>query len=1090
MNSNYNIQNSIIDNDLSNISENTNKKSILKSTKESTQNAKNNQSEQEQPIDGLNEKIDPNIRLNNNPITPGKNTTFTAIIDDDATGSCVFKINGNTISDKITIESMYVRYVYEIPTTYENPTYTLTFVYSGDSKYNYKEINTTLILNISEKNLDPNLYLEDITIKYLSEKEIVLTLAENATGNVVFKINRTTVSPKIQVINSTATYILNANYTPGKYRFDVIYSGNYKYIAKNITVSLIVEKLDSTINTTNIISKAGSKTLFNSTLIDELGRPINNTEVVYKINSVTIGNTKTDENGNAVLYYVLPSEFNSKTYTVNVISKPTSKVNTATINSTLTLTQLKTKVVVPTIQSKINDTITLTATVIDENENNVHMGTILFKINGIAKKYMNITNGYALFSYKPTTNYEKNYTVEAIYVGYWKYADSYSNGTIEVGKIGTITTTRYVDSKSRTTTTISAKVEDKNQQKVNGGVVIFTIDGKYIGMSRVVDGAANYTFKLGRYSEGVYRLNGTYLGSHAYYSSNNLNYINITKLESSIVSQPSYVTVGQKVNISVNIVDETKHYAENGVIEFKINGTVIGTSKVKNGQASIIYTPPYNYSGLTLKYIATLQSNKYYKSVYSINNLTVSALKEVYVSPNGDDNNLGDKEHPFKTLKYAVGHVSLFGTVNMANGIYYESQIQLNSSVKIIGSGNTIIDGNNSGKTILSVIKNDAVLTIQKITLRNGKSTDTRTAGAIYSLGKLNITNVKFIANKATGTFSGGAIYSAGEMNITNSEFINNTIITTNAEGGALRLINNTTNIVNVNFTNNQAQGTNSTGAGAIYFQDGELTITSSIFNSNKAIGKSVVGGAIKAVYGDILILNTNFYKNTVNGTDYAIGGAINSLGAGLYINNSKIQSNKAYATTTAGAGALYTQYAALMSYNTDISYNTAEAKSVVGGAIEGYYAYSNYVNCTFKSNIATATSSTSFGGVIYQEQGNLTFSRCNFISNEAKSQNISIGGVLYVHANTTVYHTDFTTNKVTGKNIGGGAIANLGNITVTQSNFINNNATHAGDAITSLSGSQNSINENYWGSNIPEWKKLLNGVSTPDKFSTIKISH
>lgn len=1039
-------------------------------------------------------KLTPSLSINDDPITPGKEATFTAIKNPDATGKGVFKINGKTISDPIKLEAdtMLVRYTYMIPTTFESATYKLTFVYSGNSKYEKDEVSTTLKLEPEEKDLDPQLYMKNVTVKFQDTQKLVLKLADDAKGSVVFKLNHSTITPKLTVVNGTATYLFDSSKIyPGKYRLDAKYSGNFKYKPGNFTSYLTIQRLAANVTLNNITSKAGSTINLNARILDERGNPVEAAYVVYKINEKTIGNTTTTSEGYAPLKYTIPSIFDNHEYSLKVICNVSRKVQRSTAYATITLTQLKTYLTISKVQAKINETVTIIATPIDENKNNAHRGRVLFTINGVKQPYVNITNGYALIRYTPKTNVATKLNVTAAFDSIWKYTNCSAKSTIEIIKIGTITTTRYTDAKVGMTTTVSARVEDKNQILVNGGVVVFTLNGTKLGNATVKDGAANYTFIMPRYPKGVYRLNATYMGSGSYLSSNNLNYVNVTLLDSRLITSPVVVTVGQKTNISVFVMDETSHYAENGEVTFTLNGTKIGSAKIKNGTATITYKPPYKYSGLTLRYVATLKANQFYSSAYSINNITVSPLKDVYVSNKGNNNNLGDKAHPFKSLYYAVGHVATFGTVHMLDGTYKENTILINNSVKIKGSSyKTIINGIATGKTIITVTKADALLTLEDLTITNGLGKDDRSAGAIKSYGKLNIAHVRFIANKATGKFSAGAIYSTGITNITNVEFINNTLTTPNAEGGALRLINNTTTIINANFQNNQAIGSNSTGGGAIYMQDGALIINSTNFIDNKAKGANVLGGAIRGSYGDMVITKVTFKNNMVNGTIFGIGGAISSLGTGIYINQSTLNSNKAYGKQSASAAAIYAQYAAVMSYNCRYLSNLAQSETVLGGTIEGYSAYSNFVNCTFDKNIANATKTNSFGGVIYYETGNLTVSSSYFTNNQAKSVNVSIGGAIYSHANSTVYHCNFTNNQAVGKNIGGGAIGNLGNMTVSQSNFVKNNASKIGNAITAVTGAKTIINENYWYAQNPKWNELLRGLNKPSDYSKTPIKH
>ncbi len=1035
-------------------------------------------------------KIEPDLRVLDNQITPGEDVTFVAVLPDDATGSLVFKINSKTISNTIIVDSSMITYDYTIPSDFKSSTYTLTAVYSGDEKYYASSVSVTLTLTPAELR-DPEISLGNFTVKYNQEVTLKATLANNATGNAVFKLNGTTVTPKVSASNGEVVYVFNASYKPGTYRLQIVYSGNFEYTNSSLIAYLTIEKLESKVVVSNITSKAGSYTTFKARVQDELGNPVTNTLVVFKINGCTIGNATTNETGHAFFNYTLPSSYNNQQYTITAKTSPTTYIADTSQNATLNLTQLKTRLEIPSISANINSTVTLTATVIDENGNNVLKGTVEFYIDGKKVYTADVENGYALYIFVPDTNIAKSFKVSAYYTGYWKYGNSSGSGTIETTKIGTVTTTRYVEAKNGISTVLSASVKDKNQLNVNGGYVEFTVNGTYVGKVEVKNGAANLTITLSGYPEGEYRLNATYLGSDSYLESDNLNYVNISTTEVTISGSPVYVTVGDVANITVRFTDETGHYLTSGRVNFRVNGTDIGNKTIVNGSASIMYRPPNSYSGYTVLYVVTLEETDYYSSASMINNFTVSPLSNVYVSSSGSDSNTGSYAQPFKTLSYAVGHVATYGTVNLLAETYYASGLLLNSSISIVGSGSkTIIDGGGSGSPVFRLTETNILINIKNLVIRNGKSTEDRMAGAIYSAGRLNITNVQFINNTGTGAFSGGAIYSAGLMNLTNVSFTNNTVNTANAEGGAVRLINNTTNMNNVNFTGNTAKGTNDTGGGAIYMQDGDLIIDNARFDSNKATGKTVLGGAIKGSYGDMVITNSKFTNNQVNGTDYGLGGAISSLATGIYINASSFSSNKVYGSSTASGGVLYVQYAAIEIHYTNMTSNLVKAKDALGGAVYGYNAYINITDSKFSSNNVTATSGSAFGGAIYQEVGNLTIYKSEFTSNTANSTNVTIGGAIYVNCNFTANHTDFTSNKVTGSSIGGGAIGSIGNLTVTNSNFVSNNASNNADDITSVTSAKNNVDNNYWGAKSPTWSNLLTGITTPSKYSTTKISH
>ncbi len=110
---------------------------------------------------------------------------------------------------------------------------------------------------------------------------------------------------------------------------------------------------------------------------------------------------------------------------------------------------------------------------------------------------------------------------------------------------------------------------------------------------------------------------------------------------------------------------------------------------------------------------------------------------DVYVSPTGNDNNVGDVNNPFATINKAIDsnvsniHLSegkFIGTGN--NGLTIE-----NKSITIIGAGadKTIIDLN---KTQFMDIKSTSSVVLTNLTIINGY---TKYGGAIYNNGNLTI---------------------------------------------------------------------------------------------------------------------------------------------------------------------------------------------------------------------------------------------------------------------------------------------------------------------------------------------------------------
>ena len=233
-----------------------------------------------------------------------------------------------------------------------------------------------------------------------------------------------------------------------------------------------------------------------------------------------------------------------------------------------------------------------------------------------------------------------------------------------------------------------------------------------------------------------------------------------------------------------------------------------------------------------------------------------------YVSPTGNDNNVGDVNNPFATINKAIDsnvsniHLSegkFIGTGN--NGLTIE-----NKSITIIGAGadKTIIDLN---KTQFMDIKSTSSVVLTNLTIINGY---TKYGGAIYNNGNLTIQNCNFKNNSAT---SGGAIYSGttANLNIYSSTFEDNVVTDS---GGAVFSYN--VGIYDSTFIRNKGTGTYSTG-GSIYINGNSNKY--SVLNRNIFKDTSVArqGGAIHLSY--VNVTNCIFENASTTDTGSSNGG-------------------------------------------------------------------------------------------------------------------------------------------------------------------------------------------------------------------------
>ncbi len=340
------------------------------------------------------------------------------------------------------------------------------------------------------------------------------------------------------------------------------------------------------------------------------------------------------------------------------------------------------------------------------------------------------------------------------------------------------------------------------------------------------------------------------------------------------------------------------------------------------------------------------------------------------------------------------------------------------STTKTIAKNATLDGGNLITLTGNYAVGIFYVLPTTTLTLKNMRISEAHSSGsggAIGSLGKLSIDNVKFINNSAD--YYGGAIASlSGTLSVINSVFYNNSA-TGGLGGGGGGAIENGTN-VKANLSNNQFLGNYTNENGGVIANNGQLTSTFDLFASNSA---------------------------TVNG-----GVAYNSFSGTLTINDGELDLNTAYGS----GGAIWNEGGIVQINLSTLSENSASTAS--GGGIEN----SDGGLVTIKNAILmTNTASSAAGGGIDNNFAAVQLTTTWLIANSA-----GIGGGLHSIGFASINDSFFKSNSVSGS---GGGIYNRGLLTITGWTVFMSNTALYGGAIRNAGGGRLNIdsgqlNDNY----------------------------
>ena len=423
-------------------------------------------------------------------------------------------------------------------------------------------------------------------------------------------------------------------------------------------------------------------------------------------------------------------------------------------------------------------------------------------------------------------------------------------------------------------------------------------------------------------------------------------------------------------------------------------------------------------------------SASYGGAIVNVKDLTVRNTEFVNNTPDaifnyvGFGGNLDLGIESFTDLQNAIGLVT--GTLTLNQNVVmtddeaanFVNGVIINKNIRIDGKGHTI-DAKNLGR--IFKINNWCDVTLTNVTLTNGNAT---VGGAIYNFGNLDLVHVNFVNN--TAKYGGAIMNYAYGLVLDDSTFTNNTA----KIGGAIYNSADCFVVGNSTFANNTA-----TSNGGVIFNYGiGFVVGNSTFVNNSAADGA---GAILNGGRGFVVGNSTFANNTATSK----GGAIYNYGIGFVVGNSTFANN-----TAEDAGAVYNEGDNSVVGNSTFVNNTATS---IGGAIinNGKLVVDN---STFEDNAANY-----YGGAIFNWD-DLQVTNSAFDGNDILVRNIRAmdnvdhgGAAIYNWKNgkLDISKSNFTNNIKNYKNgnLLVGAVATIGDATISDSYFVNNSGRWGG---------------------------------------------
>ena len=463
------------------------------------------------------------------------NGTVVVVVSDNATGTVTVKVGNNTYNATVENGVAVINLENETPGTHD-----IEVIYSGDK--NHLGANTTSNATIPKLETPINVTVENIKV---GDKEtIVVTVPENATGNVTIEINGVKYTEEIK--DGKATFEIE-NLTAGNKTVAVDYPGDDNYLGNHTTANFTVSKVTPEIKM--------NVTLDDDVVIIDVEVPKDVTKpVLVDVDGVGFYVNITDGKGQLVLSNLTGGSHNVDAKYLGDDKYTESDV----VSETFDIENLPSTVSVKVDNITYGDDAVVEVTVPSDAT-----GTVTVTIEG--KSYeANVSGGKAVVIVPGLD--AGNYTVDVTYNGDDKYNSSSNSTELEVSKAPT--DIKVVDQGNGTVVVV---VSDN----ATGTVTVKVGNNTY--NATVENGVA--VINLENETPGTHDIEVIYSGDKNHLGANTTSNATIPKITTPISVDVDDCKVGDTAVVIVTVPENAT-----GNVTIEVDG-VKYTSEIKDGKA-------------------------------------------------------------------------------------------------------------------------------------------------------------------------------------------------------------------------------------------------------------------------------------------------------------------------------------------------------------------------------------------------------------------------------------------------------------------------------------------------------------------------
>ena len=466
--------------------------------------------------------------------------------------------------------------------------YTAEIEFAGDEIYN----PATAIAKVSISKLDSTLNANDIVTIYNNGDKLVATLEDgngSAIGGMQVKISLGAITKTLITDANGQISLSTDGLLPDNYSAEIVFAGDEIYNHANTTAKVTIDKLNSTLTSSDVITVYNSGDKLVASLMDGNGSAISGAKV--KILLDTISKTLiTDANGQVSLTTsaLLPGN-----YSAEIVFAGDEIYDYSSTNVNVVISKLNSILNATDVVTVYNGGKKLVAILNDAEGNAIGGAQITIELGDISNTLITDENGQVALSTDGLV--PDIYTADIIFAGDEIYAESSTSADVTVLPLGSeiiaeVSAEYTVVEVVNDSAVFNLVLIDENGNCLSNKTIDIEFNGIIENFTTDDEGKIEYLISA---EAGNYTLVMTFAGDDCYTESNASAEITVVPVKTEIIAPESIeYTIDEVIigNATFNLVliDEYGNAVTNMPVNITFNGITEEVTTDENGVASYI----------------------------------------------------------------------------------------------------------------------------------------------------------------------------------------------------------------------------------------------------------------------------------------------------------------------------------------------------------------------------------------------------------------------------------------------------------------------------------------------------------------------